>query len=150
MARELIAQRSIQPVLMRKNFPNFAHSSQFEIREPQMRVVLLGASNLAMALPRVVASARGAFNAPLEILVASGFGRSYGQESKFFWKKFSGILQSEIWPALDRAEALPTVAIVADVGNDLAYGAAPELVLEWISATFDRLAAHDARIILNN
>jgi hypothetical protein len=135
---------------MSSKFSNSAHFSQFETLQPQMRVVLLGASNLAMTLPRVISSARAAFDAPLEFFVATGFGRSYGQESKFFWKKFSGILQSGIWAALDRAPPLPTVALVTDVGNDLAYEAPVETVLAWVTTTFERLALHDARIVLNN
>jgi hypothetical protein len=127
-----------------------AHFSQFETSQPRIRVVLLGASNLSMCLPRVVTSARAALRAPLECFVATGFGRSYGQESKFFWKKFPGILQSDLWPVLDRAAPLPTLAILADVGNDLGYGAAPEQVLEWVATTIDRLVARGARIALNN
>lgn len=124
--------------------------SQIETGERPARVVLLGASNLALALPRVIASARTALGAPLEFFIAAGCGRSYGQKSKFFWKKFSGILQSEIWSALERAAPAPTVAIVADVGNDLAYEAPVEQVLAWVTTALDRLARHDAQVALNN
>jgi hypothetical protein len=133
-----------------KNLSNSAQISQFETYVRPQRVVLLGASNLALALPRVIASARAALGAPLEFFVAAGCGRSYGQNSKFFWKNFSGILQSEIWSALDRAAPAPTVAIVADVGNDLAYERRVEQVVEWVTAALDRLARHGARIALNN
>jgi hypothetical protein len=112
--------------------------------------VLLGASNLALALPRVIASARAALGAPLEFFVAAGCGRSYGQNSKFFWKNFSGILQSEIWSALERDAPAPTVAIVADIGNDLAYEAPVEQVVAWVTTALDRLAQHDAQVALNN
>jgi hypothetical protein len=132
------------------SLPNSAQISQFETRERPARVVLLGASNLALALPRVIASARAALGAPLEFFIAAGCGRSYGQKSKFFWKNFSGILQSEIWSALDRAAPAPTVAIVADVGNDLAYEASVEQVVEWVVTALDRLARYEARVALNN
>jgi hypothetical protein len=79
-----------------------------------------------------------------------GFGRSYGQESKFFGKIFSGILQSGLWEALDHARPLPTMAIIADVGNDLAYQSPVEAVVGWVAEALDRLAAHDARAVLNN
>jgi hypothetical protein len=127
-----------------------AHLSQIETREPQQRVVLLGASNLSIAFPTVVETARTMFAAPLEFVVAKGFGRSYGQESKFFGKKFSGILQSGLWEANAAAPSLPTVAIVADVGNDLAYEAPVEKVVEWVETTLDRLQSHGARVVLNN
>jgi hypothetical protein len=127
-----------------------AKSSQIETREPQLRVVLLGASNLSIMFPTIVESARANFAQPLEMFVAKGFGRSYGQQSKIFGKKFSGILQSGLWAAMDRAPALPTVAIVADVGNDLAYETPVDTLVQWIEATLDRLADHGARVVLNN
>jgi hypothetical protein len=130
--------------------PKSAHLSQFETRAPQRRVVLLGASNLSIKFPIVVHSLRALFNAPLEFFVAKGFGRSYGQESKFFGKKFLGILQTGLWAAMDRATTISTVAIVADIGNDLAYEAPVRRIVDWIEVTLDRLAAHRAQVVLNN
>jgi hypothetical protein len=121
-----------------------------EAREVAQRVVLLGASNLALTFPKVVATARITWRAPLEMLVAMGFGRSYGQESKFFQKKIPGILQSDLWSALDAAPRMPTVAILADIGNDLAYEVPVETVARWVTSALDRLAALDARVALNN
>jgi hypothetical protein len=127
-----------------------AHLSQFETIAPKRRVVLLGASNLSIKFPMVVHSARAMFDAPLQFFVAKGFGRSYGQESKFFGKKFLGILQSGLWAAMDRTPPMPTVAIVADIGNDLAYEAPVRRIVEWVERTLDRLAAHRAQVVLNN
>jgi hypothetical protein len=129
---------------------NRRKSSQIETREGPMRVVLLGASNLSIMFPTIVESARANFAQPLEMFVAKGFGRSYGQQSKIFAKKFSGILQSGLWATMDRARSLPTVAIVADIGNDLAYETPVDTLVGWIEATLDRLAEHDARVVLNN
>jgi hypothetical protein len=136
--------------LMNDESSNPAQISQFETRAAPQRVVLLGASNLSLRLSRVVEAARAMWDAPLEFFVAAGFGRSYGQESKYFGKKFSGILQSDLWTALECAPRAATGAILADVGNDLAYEQSVESVVEWVSTTLDRLAAHDARIVLNN
>jgi len=127
-----------------------AVASQIETREPQQRVVLLGASNLSIMFPTIVESLRAMFAHPIELHVAKGFGRSYGLHSKFFWEKFPGILTSGLWPALNHARPLPTVAIVADVGNDLAYEAPVEKIVEWVERALDRLATHDARVVLNN
>jgi hypothetical protein len=124
--------------------------SQIETREPQRRVVLLGASNLSIMFPTVVETARAMFAQPLEMFVAKGFGRSYGQQSKFFGKKFLGILHCGLWPALERAKPLPTVAILADIGNDLAYEAPVEQIVDWIQKTLDRLQASDAKVVVNN
>jgi hypothetical protein len=124
--------------------------SQIETFKPTLRVVLLGASNLSIMFPTIVETARATFARPLEMFVAKGFGRSYGQQSKFFGKKFSGILQSNLWGALERTQALPTVALMADIGNDLAYEAPVSTIIGWLDAALDRLAAHDARVVLNN
>ena len=126
------------------------HVSQIETNAPKRRVVMLGASNLSIMFPTVVETARALFATPLELFVAKGFGRSYGQESKFFGKKFSGILQSGLWDAMRRARPLPTFALLSDVGNDLAYEAPVERVVTWIEQTLDRLAAYDAKVVLNN
>jgi hypothetical protein len=136
--------------MMAYELSNSAHFSQIETDAPPLRVVLLGASNLTLSFARLIASSRAMFARPLDVFVAMGFGRSYGQESRFFGKKFSGILQSEIWKALARATPLETVAIVADVGNDLAYEAPVDEVQTWMTTTFDRLAEHNARVVLNN
>jgi hypothetical protein len=127
-----------------------AQLSQIETRDAALRVILLGASNLSLSFSNVVATARTMFDGPIDFRVAMGFGRSYGQESKFFGKKFPGILQSDLWCALECAPHVQTVAIVADVGNDLAYEAPVEVVIEWVRETLDRLAAHGATTALNN
>ena len=130
--------------------PTAAVASQIETREPQQRVVLMGASNLSIMFPTIVESLRAMHAHPIELHVAKGFGRSYGLHSKFFGKKFPGILSSGLWPALNRARPLPTVAIIADVGNDLAYEAPVEKIIEWVERALDRLATHDAKAVLNN
>ncbi len=127
-----------------------SESSQIETREPQQRVVLLGASNLTIMFPTIVETLRATYAHPIELHVAKGFGRSYGLHSQFFGKKFPGILSSGLWPALNRARRLPTVAVVADVGNDLAYEAPVDKIIEWVERALDRLAVHDAHVVLNN
>jgi hypothetical protein len=129
---------------------NTAHRSQIETIAPTRRVVLLGASNLSIMFPTIVQTARAMYAQPLEMFVAKGFGRSYGQQSKFFGKKFPGILQSGLWDAMSRAQSLPTAAIIADIGNDLAYGAPVDTIIAWIEAVLDRLAKYDATIVLND
>jgi hypothetical protein len=124
--------------------------SQIETNEPALRVVLLGASTLSLMFPTIVETTRALFAQPLEMFVAKGFGRSYGQQSKFFGKIFSGILQSGLWEAMDRARPLPTVAIMADVGNDLAYEAPLDTIVEWIETALERLTARGAHVVLNN
>ena len=141
---------ALAPLDMEELSAKTAQLSQFETPAPQRRVVLLGASNLSIMFPTVVESARAMFAQPLEMFVAKGLGRSYGQQSKFFGKKISGILQSGLWDAMGRAPTLPTVAVIADIGNDLAYEAPVETIIQWVEATLDRLAATSAQVVLNN
>ncbi|MEO8496406.1 MAG: hypothetical protein ABI614_15165, partial [Planctomycetota bacterium] len=49
---------------------------------PNRRVVLLGASNIARSLSIVFDSARNAWGNPLDIIAATGHGRSYGMSSR--------------------------------------------------------------------
>ena len=45
--------------------------------ETRTRVVLLGASNLTLAWPRIMDQLQARFSAPLDIYTANGMGRSY-------------------------------------------------------------------------
>jgi hypothetical protein len=101
---------------------------------------LLGASNLTLSFATVVAAARRTWGEPVEIMAAMGHGRSYGQESRAFGRKISGIFPCALWQDLKSRPALPTAALVTDIGNDLLYGASPNRVLEWVAHCLDRLA----------
>ena len=114
------------------------------------RLVLLGASNLARVFPQVIETAQCMFQSPLEIYCAKGCGRSYGQSSRFLLKKFSGILQCNLWKDLHPDKAQQTFALLGDIGNDLAYQTPVETIVDWVEETLDRLQAVGARCVLNN
>lgn len=116
--------------------------------DPRSRVVLLGASNLTLAFPRVVARLRALRGANLEILAAIGHGRSYGRTSRALCRELPGIVQCGLWPALDSAPPRETAALLADLGNDLVYGAEVEEIAGWIALVLSRLAGHRARSAL--
>lgn len=113
-----------------------------------VRVVLLGASNLKIGFPRVLACLGG----PVEILAALGHGRSYGTWSRLAWVRLlPGIVQCGIWEELERRhrrQRLPTVALVTDVGNDLLYGAPAPTIAGWVGTCLERLARQEAEIII--
>ena len=118
-------------------------------REPALRVVLLGASNLKMGFPRVLARLRGAAGGPVEVLAALGHGRSYGMWSRLAWvRQLPGIVQCGLWEQLERRPPLPTVAVVTDVGNDLLYGAPVPAIAGWIGTCLERLARHEAELVV--
>ena len=121
-----------------------------DVDPPLRRIVLLGASNLALTFPAIVETAHRAWGAPLEFFVAMGFGRSFGSESGCFGKKNTNIFSADFCSAIESAQRLATSAIVADVGNDLAYGATPEEVVGWVDEVLVRLTAQGARTALAN
>ena len=114
-----------------------------------LRVVLLGASNVKMGFPQVLARLRGAAGGPVEILAALGHGRSYGTWSRLAWvRQLPGIVQCGLWEELERRPRLPTVAVVTDAGNDLLYGAPVPRIAGWVGTCLERLARHEAEIIV--
>ncbi|HET9210904.1 MAG TPA: hypothetical protein VFR03_10930 [Thermoanaerobaculia bacterium] len=109
-------------------------------REPALRAVLLGASNLKISLPLVLDRVRRRAGGPVETLAACGHGRSYGTWSRFLYvRHLPGIVRCGLWGELGARSPLPTLALVTDVGNDLVYGAPVEGIAGWVEACLDRL-----------
>lgn len=106
---------------------------------PNRRVVLLGASNIARSLSIVFDSALLAWGSPLDIVAASGHGRSYGLTSHVLGRTLPGILQSGLWEALATRTPLPTAALLTDIGNDILYGASAEQVTRWVERCLKQL-----------
>jgi hypothetical protein len=116
---------------------------------PALRAILLGASNLAVALPLVVDRLRRQAGGPVQVLAACGHGRSYGMWSRFlFARGLPGIAGCGLWSELDGLPPLPTVALVTDVGNDLVYGEDAATVASWVDACLGRLAGQGAETVL--
>lgn len=115
------------------------------------RAVLLGASNLSAALPSLVDDLRHAAGGPVEVLAACGHGRSYGNPSRFlFVRRLPGIASCGLWTALERRPPLPslkTIALLTDVGNDLAYGEMPATIAGWVDSCLGRLSGLGAATI---
>lgn len=114
------------------------------------RVVLLGASNLSRSFPTAVSIAREQLATRLAIHAAMGFGRSYGRESGFISKKFSGIFFSRLWEAYESEKYSSTFAFVTDIGNDLAYEEPVSRIIEWVEACVERLTKSGAKVVLTN
>ena len=51
-----------------------------------------------------------------------------------------GILECGIWQRIALAPGAATMAVVADVGNDILYGRTPAVILAWVSECIRRLS----------
>jgi len=114
------------------------------------RVVALGASNLTRGFRAVVSAARAAWGSEGQVLAALGHGRSYGAQSRVIVRTLPGILASGLWRRLESLPELPTRALVADVGNDILYGASAEQILAWVEEALIRLQRVTRDIILTD
>jgi len=112
------------------------------------RIVLLGASNVTRSLPTIVETARRAWYPPLDILGAAGHGRSFGADSSILGRKLPGIISCGLWDALKSRAALPTAALVTDIGNDLVYGEPPDQIIEWLEICLQQLADVAQRLVI--
>jgi hypothetical protein len=97
-----------------------------------------------------VNTARDMLNTRLAIHAAMGFGRSYGKESGFMGKKFSGIFSSRLWDVFESESSSSTLAFVTDIGNDLAYEESVTRIMEWVEACVARLDNSGAKVALTN
>ncbi len=107
------------------------------------RVVLLGASNLAIGFPVIVRQLFSGLPRPLEIFAACGHGRSFCNWSRVLFRALPGIDRCGLWTDLDRAadaRSSRTLALVTDVGNDLIYGSAPDVIARRVETCLAALA----------
>lgn len=111
-------------------------------------VVTVGASNVARTVGTAYHVARLRHGGPLDLFVAAGHGRSYGQESSFFGRRLPGILHCELWETLAQRTDRPLAAVITDVGNDLVYGAAPATIAAWVDECVRRIVALGGTVTL--
>ena len=115
---------------------------------PTKRAILLGASNITLGLPWLIPAVEERLAGPVDITGAWGHGRSYGEPSSLLFRTLRGIVYSKVWKRLAERPALPTSALVTDVGNDIAFGESPDQIMEWVTTVFERLDAMDARTVV--
>lgn len=115
-------------------------------------VVVLGASNVTLGFPRIVAEIRRLFRGPVQIFAAHGHGRSYGTGGS--WAPFRwlpGVLKCGLWEAFEKlregpGEEIPVYGLATDIGNDLLFGASPEQIDEWLAECLGRLNGFGATL----
>lgn len=114
------------------------------------RIVALGASNLTRGFQTIVSTARTAWGQDVEVLAAFGHGRSYGVHSRLVIRTLPGILESGLWRKLESLAAVPTRALVTDVGNDILYGFSVRQTLAWVAEAVERLQRFTTDIVLTD
>lgn len=113
------------------------------------RVILIGASNVTLAFPRLVSGLTTAIDSPLEIWGAHGHGRSYGTWSKVLGRALPGINDCRLWNELSMGENDPKPrALVTDIGNDVLYGHESSQILDWVESCLQRLRSLQADIVM--
>lgn len=113
------------------------------------RVIVLGASNVTLAFPRLWHGLRRTFAEPIELFAAHGHGRSFGIWSRIGPRELPGIVDCRLWEELSESStADPPRALITDIGNDILYGADPDQIAEWVATCLERLRALNANIVL--
>ncbi len=93
--------------------------------ETARTAIILGASNLTLAWPRIMRQMEQRLAGPRRVLTAHGMGRSYlNQRSAFGFRQLPGILHCDLWNQLGthNSAGLVPVALITDLGNDLLFG----------------------------
>jgi hypothetical protein len=111
---------------------------------PEGRIELYGASNLWLSRRAALAAARQRFEGPIEIGLACGPGRSYGLRAGNPLVRYPP-LRDVVFP---RAAEVPTVAILSDVGNDIAYSQRPDTAAGWVAELAARLERQRTQVVL--
>lgn len=102
---------------------------------------LYGASNLWLSRRAALAAVRARFEGPLEVGLACGPGRSYGLRAGNALVRYLPLREVEFAGA-------PHLAVLADAGNDIAYGQRPDVALGWMAELAERLSGQGAAVIL--
>lgn len=123
--------------------------SQPHQTEPDHRIILLGASNLTLGLPRLVQSFRASLPGTVEVLSAHGHGRSYLKWSYVIHRGLPSIRDCSLWEDLKaRPAAKQTYALVTDLGCDLFYGSKPGPIVDSVAECLQNLTDLNAKIVL--
>lgn len=105
------------------------------------RIHLYGASNLWLSRRAALAAVRRRFEGPLEIGLACGPGRSYGLRAGNPLVRYHPLREVEF-------PAAPTLALLSDIGNDIAYAQAPDTTVGWVADLAERLEKQGAEVIV--
>jgi len=139
-------------MLNRRESPveNVDADPKLHLPSPGHRLLALGASNLKLGISDAIESAEAALGEPLDVMAALGFGRSYGMRSWVLGRSLEGILDCGLWDERTTRVALPTTALLTDIGNDILYGVPAHQIGEWVDSCLKRLTAYAERVIVTS
>ena len=113
------------------------------------QLILIGASNVTIAFPRLVNGLAEWVDEPLEIWGVHGHGRSYGAWSKVLGRALPGITESRFWDDwAPSGSSAPPRALVTDIGNDILYGHDTDQILDWVETCLKRLQDLGAKVVM--
>ncbi len=112
------------------------------------RMVVLGASNVFRGVSTIVETSQGLLGTPLDLVAATGHGRSYGLASTVLCRTLPPILNCGLWAALESRPAVSTTAVITDIGNDILYEASAAQITDWIDESLRRLRRFTERIVM--
>lgn len=134
---------------MGANLPQVAPvRDRFGVNHAERRTIILGASNVMRSIASVVSVVEDVWQVPQDIMIAAGHGRSYGIRCWVIGRSLPSILSCQLWQDLTSRPALPTSALLTDIGNDVLYGSNPETIAGWVEACLQKLRDHHADIAI--
>lgn len=111
------------------------------------RIIILGASNVALGFPLIVNAIRNSLTHPVQLFAAHGHGRSFCDWSYVLHRGLPGILDCDLWQELaHQSPADRTWGLVTDIGNDLLYGRSLEETYQQITRAMQHLSEAGAAI----
>ena len=116
--------------------------------EPQQRVIIIGASNVARGITSLIDCCHATWGMPTSFHIAAGHGRSLGHGSRFLGRRLPPVLDCDLWSDLRTLPTQPTAALLTDLGGDLIFGATPGHVLENVEACLTQLQRFAQRIVI--
>lgn len=117
------------------------------------RVIILGASNVARGISTIVETASSVTcvetgGTTIDFMIAAGHGRSYGIDSSILTRRLPGIEPCGLWKAMADRPALPTFALITDLGNDIFYNQTAHQIKCWLQKCIERLQGVNAKTVI--
>ena len=110
------------------------------------RILLYGASNLWLSRRAALTELRRRFDGHLQIGLANGPGRSYGLNAGNPMVHYEALKNVDF--GFTGTVSGTKLALLTDIGNDIAYSQNPELICRWISTLAGQLREQDYKIIV--